>query len=226
MTTTTALTVNLDSGDNTFTIVGTHAGTTLLTTGAGNDHVAIRSISGVTTIQTGSGDDVVNVGSEAGSWAPGFIDVNGTIDPIHKNLSIDGGGDSGDQLNIDDTGSSVGKTGTLTASTLTGLNMGGTLTYTTFDDLNVNLGKAADTFTIVSTHAGTTKVEGRGGSDTINVRTIAGDTTIVGDGTTTSLDYGGNSVSTGVGDDLIQVARTRASAAGTSRASSAASSAT
>ena len=83
--------------------------------------------------------------------------------------------------------------------------MGGTLTYTTFHDLNVNLGKAADTFTIVTTHAGTTKVEGRGGSDTINVRTIAGDTTIVGDGTTTSLDYGGNSVSTGVGDDLIQV---------------------
>ncbi|HEX4527586.1 MAG TPA: hypothetical protein VH108_12695 [Gaiellaceae bacterium] len=204
-TTPMALTVHLDAGDNTFTIASTQEGTTLLTTGAGSDRVAIRSTSGATTVQTGAGNDTVDVGSEAGLWSEGFIDVNGRTNFIQAALTIDGGGDSGDQLNVDDTGSSAGKTGTLTSSTLTGLGMGGTVTYTTFSDLNVNLGSGDDTFTILSTHAGTTKVEGRGGNDTINVRTITGNTTVIGDGSTTTISYDGNIVSTGIGDDLIQV---------------------
>ena len=131
--------------------------------------------------------------------------MNGVVDLIQGDLNVVGGGDTGDQLNVDDTGSIGAKTGTLTSSTLTGLGLGGTITYTTFADLNVNLGQAGDTFTIMSTHAGRTRVEGRGGSDTINVRTIAGATTVIGDGSTTTISYGGNIVSTGVGDDLIQV---------------------
>ena len=108
-------------------------------------------------------------------------------------------------MNLDDTKSTTGKTGTLTSSVVHGLGMGGDVTYTRFVDLNLNLGSGSDTFTILTTHAGTTKVEGRGGDDTINVRTILGDTTVIGDGSTTTIAYGTHLVSTGTGDDLVQV---------------------
>ena len=76
-TTTSTLNVTLNSGVNTFTIVGTHAGTTNVSTGAGNDRVAVRSIVGPTNVDTGANDDVVYVGSEAGLWGGNFSNVNG-----------------------------------------------------------------------------------------------------------------------------------------------------
>ena len=53
-TTTNAVIVTLDDGDNLFTIVDTHEGLTKVNTGAGIDHVAVRSVDGLTNVNTGA----------------------------------------------------------------------------------------------------------------------------------------------------------------------------
>src|SRR5207249_593685 len=170
---------------------------------------------GATNVSAQDGNDTVNVGSQAGLWetAPGlfqFIDVKGTVNGIGGLLTVDGGAQAAlDQLNVDDTGDPADNIGWLTSSQITGLGMtGGGIVYGAFEDLNINLGTGNDTFTIRSTHAGaarTTKVEGRGGNDTLNVNTIDGPTTVAGDGLAQTLTFGINSVDTGSGDDLINV---------------------
>src|SRR5260221_11493718 len=52
----------------------------------------------------------------------------------------------------------------------------------TLESVNVNLGSGGDTFTIASTHAGTTTLNAGGGADAINVQTIAGATTVNAEG--------------------------------------------
>jgi len=60
-------------------------------------------------------------------------------------------------MNIDDTGSSVSKTGTLTATTFTGMGMGPQgITYSGLKFLNIFVGTGGDTLNIQSTAAGTT----------------------------------------------------------------------
>ena len=48
-------------GDDQFTIEATHAGTTSLVLGGGDDTVQVEAITGDTHILGGAGDDVVNV---------------------------------------------------------------------------------------------------------------------------------------------------------------------
>jgi hypothetical protein len=155
------LNISLGNGGNTFTIASTSAGTSsVLNTGAGLDTVNVQSTNGPTKVNTGgdSNPNTVNVGS-----------TSNTIDPIQGALTIVGGGS--DNLNITDVGSSIGKNGTLTSTTLTGLGMGaGGITYGGIQFLSISLGGGGDTFTVASTSViTTTALNGGPGSDTVNV---------------------------------------------------------
>ena len=59
--------------------------------------------------------------------------------------------------------------------------MGSGITYTRFEALQLNLGTQNDTFHVASTHAGTTRISGGPGADTITVEQILGGTQIDGD---------------------------------------------
>ena len=187
--------VFLGSGSDTFTIASTHAGGTRIDTNGGADTVDVKTISGATVLNTGAGNDTINVGSLAPS-----VDT-GTLNGIGAALTVDGGSQSGgiDQLNLDDTADSIDNTGTMTATTIAGLGMGGITTYTNFEDLNIRLGSGSDVFNIQSTHAGatrTTLVETRGGGGTVNVSSdtgtlneIDGPLTIVADGGSDQINF-------------------------------------
>jgi Ca2+-binding RTX toxin-like protein len=137
------------------------------------------------TVNAGDGDDTVNVGTPA----------PGTVDGISGNLTIHGG-NGVDILNIEDTGDANSNTGTLTATTITGLDMGGTVTYDSFATLNVGLGSAADVFTIAGTHTGATNVHGNNGGDVFNIRAISGPTTVDGGNDSETFNVGSNAAGT------------------------------
>ena len=60
-------------------------------------------------------------------------------------------------MNVDDTGTTAGKTATLTATTLTGMSIGASgITYSGLSKLNVDLGQAADQVNVKSSASGTT----------------------------------------------------------------------
>ncbi len=165
-----ALNIGLGSGGDNFTIASTHAGTTTLNSNAGADIVNVQMIGANTTVNAGSGDDTINVGSLTPA-------TGGTVNGISAPLTINGN-DGGDTLNVDDTGDAAANTGTLTATTLTGLGMSTGITYGTLEALNIGLGSGGDTFTIASTHTGTTTLNSNAGADTVNVQTISGATTV------------------------------------------------
>ena len=199
------LNIGLGSNQDRFTIVSTHVGVTNLDGNGGADIVNIRTISGTTNVNTGAGADTVNVGSIAAGIV-GAPDINsgGTVNGIAALLTIDGGGTGGDRdrLTVDDTADPAANTGVLTGSRLTGLGMGSAdqsavnaalgITYTTFEDLFVALGSGADIFTIESTHGGVTDLDGNGGADIINIRTIGGTTTVDAGGGADTVNVGTN----------------------------------
>src|SRR5262249_44404538 len=83
--------------------------------------------------------------------------TGGILDNIQGALTIIGNG--ADTMNVDDTGSTTAKTGTLTAMTLTGLNMGPSgITYSGLANLNISLGTGGSTGNsfFISVRAGTT----------------------------------------------------------------------
>ena len=170
-----AITLNAAGGADIVNVLGTRAGT-------------------VTTVNTGEGSDTINVGS----FAP---TTGGTVDGIAGPLTVNGNDPSSgsDVLNIDDTGDVGPNTGTLTANAITGLDMAGGITYGTIETLNINLGSGGDTFTIASTHAGTTVLNTNAGNDTVNVRTISGAST----------------VNAGSGDDIVNVGTSAPATGGT-----------
>ena len=59
------LNIGLGSGNDTFTIAGTHAGETTLQTNGGSDEVNVLATGGLTNVNTGDGNDTVNVSSDA-----------------------------------------------------------------------------------------------------------------------------------------------------------------
>ena len=157
------LVITLGGGNDLFTILTTHAGTTELNTGEGNDRIALRAINGATRVMTGAGDDTVKVGSLAGVWktVPGqFINVNGTVDAINAVLTIVGGdtvpGDGAelDLLEIDETGDQVDNSGWLGVDSLEGLGMVGRIDFNSIDRLAIALGQGHDEFTVLSTSTG------------------------------------------------------------------------
>ena len=143
-----------------------------LWTGSAGDTINIRSANAnePVTIHAGGGDDTFNVSSDAPT-------NSGTLNDIHALLTIDGGAGA-NTLNVSDAGDATANTGTLTATALTGLGMTGGITYGTVETLNIALGSGADQFTIQSTHSNTTNVHTGAGADTVDIRTIAGVTTV------------------------------------------------
>lgn len=92
-------------------------------------------------------------------------------------------------LLLDDSGRSVSNQGVLMQNTISGLNATGGVAYSNIATLTIKLSQGANTFTVSSTHKGLTRLEGNGGGDIFNVKTIAGATTIA----------------TGSGDDTVNV---------------------
>src|SRR5262249_8762193 len=132
----------------------------------------IRSTSPATTLNTGSGTNTINVGSQAGA-APA---APGILDNIQGVLTVQGSGN--DTMNVDDTGSSGPKAGTLTGTALTGLGMGASgINYSGLAHLNIALGGGGNGFQISNTASGTTTTVNSGtGSDMVNVRATGGPT--------------------------------------------------
>jgi hypothetical protein len=115
------LNITLGDGGHVFTISSTSAITTL-NTGAGNDTVNIQSLNNSTTVNLGAGVNTVNVGSNVPVLMNGVMVLSGgIISGIEGALTLEGSGS--DTLNVDDSGTTVSRTGTLTSSTLTGLGM-------------------------------------------------------------------------------------------------------
>ncbi|MDD4986866.1 MAG: hypothetical protein PHQ43_14045, partial [Dehalococcoidales bacterium] len=102
--------------------------------------------------------------------------------------------DQVDILNVFHTNSVSNDTGTLTSDRLYGLGMGpdtviggksleGGITYLNIESFNLELGSGIDTFTIESTHKGSTAIKSGAGNDNIKIETIDGHTTVeTGDG--------------------------------------------
>ncbi len=176
------LNIGLGSGGDTFLVASTHGGTTNVNANGGNDVVNVRTIAGATSVNGGAGTDTINVGTNAPATA-------GNLNLIGALLTVNGNGD-GDTLNVDDTGDSSGNTGVLSSTSITQLGMGGSITYGTVETLNIGLGSGGDTFTLQSTHGGTTNVNANGGGDVVNVRTIAGPTTVNGGAGADTINVG------------------------------------
>ncbi len=140
-----SLNINLGSGNDIFNVQSTIAGT-------------------VTTLNTGAGTNVINLGS----LAPATGGITGLI---QGSLVVVGSGS--DTMNVDDTADTANQTGTLSATTLSGLGMGAAIvTFSGLTAMNINLGSGNDTFTITGVNAPTvTTVDGRTGTNTavINV---------------------------------------------------------
>ena len=143
--------------------------------GVDNDVISLTNVTPgtVTTVNTGGGVNTVNVGS-----IPPPEPNDGILDNIQGPLAIVGNG--ADTMNVDDTGSTAAKTGTLTATTLTGLNLGPAgITYSGLANLNIDLGSGGNTFLISNTAAGTTTLLNSGtGADTVNVQATSSATTV------------------------------------------------
>jgi len=153
------LNINLGSAIDTFNVRSTHANT-------------------ITTLRTGTGgaDNIVNIGSQAS-----LGDVNG----IAGKLYVIGESAGTETLNVDETGDDGTDPGNLTSTVISGLgiasnNVANGIDYTGFDDLNIDLGTGNDTFTIESTHIGTTDLDAGGGADVVNIQKIDGITTVAG----------------------------------------------
>ena len=127
------------------------------------------------------------------------------IKPLNLNTRVDEE-DQVDTLFVFNGDSPANDQGTLTATNLSGLGMGtglelepgrffaGGITYSNLEAINIFLGSGNDTFTVESTHAGSTRIIAGKGDDTVRVKTIAGHTTI----------------ETGIGDDTVTSRTTRA----------------
>jgi hypothetical protein len=160
-----ATTINSQGGADTINVT-TDAAATSINSGDGNDTINVRATGAATNVNTGTGTNTVNVGSLAPN-------VGGILDNIQGAVIVTGSGS--DTLNVDDTGSAGSKTGTLTATTLTGLAMGtGGITYSGLKYLNINLGSGNDTFNVKSTNSTTATTLNTGaGTNTVNVGSLA-----------------------------------------------------
>ena len=186
------LRINLGSGGNTFTIASTAiATTTLLNSGAEDDTVNVQTTASSLTVNGQSGNDTINVSSNAPS-------NTGILAGITVSFTINGGGQSGDTLNVSDIGNTNATTSTLTNTQLTSTAFGGTasLAYARFATLNISMGSGGNTFNVASTAAGTTTtVNGGTGNDTVNVKTTASNLTVNGQSGNDTINVSSNAPS-------------------------------
>lgn len=177
------LTIETGQHQDQFDIISTLLGLEInLFTHSGADEINIKTTEIPINLNAGDSNDIVNIGSRS-------PESNGTVDQINALVTVDGGGGS-DMLNIDETGESGNDTGSLTSQTITGLGMAEGVRYQAFATVNIELGSGQDTFTVVSTHSGTSNIYGNSNSDTIYVHSTAGTTLINGGGGSDQIEVG------------------------------------
>jgi acrosin len=208
------LNVLFGSGANTFTISSTASGTaTNVTTNGGGNTINVETTSSATTLNlSGLTANIVNVHEQPTAITDGIAGL----------LTIHGGSGS-DQVSIDDSGNTVGKTVTISSGAVSGISPAD-IDFDTIGTLSVKLGSGADVVTItdssaaltVNTGAGddsvniqqttqTLDVQNSGGTDTVRIGSTAptsggvlaqinGEVTVTGNGgDTLDVDDSGNS---------------------------------
>ncbi|NJL47229.1 MAG: hypothetical protein HC929_06680 [Leptolyngbyaceae cyanobacterium SM2_5_2] len=146
--------------------------------GSDSDTVNLsRAVSGVPLmIQTLGGNDVVNIGSNASTAS----NTGGVLAAIAGPITLDLGTGS-NRLSLDDSGDTTANTGSLTATTITGLGLAAGITYANVSTLELELGSGSDAFTVASTHPGQTTLNAGAGDDAVTVESTTG-TTVVNTG--------------------------------------------
>src|SRR5205823_5279166 len=112
-----------------------------ITTGSAGDTVNVLSslhLGEPITVNTGGGADTINVGSPGNS-----------LDPI-GNVTVNGGGQAGDTLNLFDQGDGNANTYTVTATTVN-RTAAGPITYSGLAALNLTTTGFADTINVQGT---------------------------------------------------------------------------
>ncbi len=138
---------------------------------AGDDRLALRGLNVVTVVDAGQGGDLVLVGSNANENEDS--NAGGTLNFILAALQALGA-TGFDGVSLDDGADTLANSGTLTATTLTGLGLGGTFTYGGFETVTLGLGSGNDSLSIRSSAAGAvTTVRTGNGVDTIDVSSDA-----------------------------------------------------
>ncbi len=106
------LVVHLGKGLDTFTVLSTHRGRTEITGGAGDDVFTVTTIGGATRISGDAGNDAFVVGNA------------GLLDDLGSLLVLSGGAGN-DTATLDDSAERDDQLATVTAGTVTGLDMVG-----------------------------------------------------------------------------------------------------
>lgn len=173
------VTVDGGAADDIFNVNATRAGTSLQLQGnSGQDVFNVKSLNGNVTVTGGDNTDTINVGSNAlGTLTNRNSNSGGNLHDIDGVLTVTS--DSGDVLNVDDSGDNSINTGStagrLTSSQLTGLGMGGRINYSNLTTLNIALGNNIDHFTVENSNAGVgqTNIRGNNGADQFNILGIS-----------------------------------------------------
>ncbi|HET7305708.1 MAG TPA: hypothetical protein VFJ12_14290 [Segeticoccus sp.] len=138
-----ALEIRLGSGADTFTVLGTHHGTTRILGNDGSDVVAVDEVSGHTAVSGGSGDD-------------SFAVATGRVSGLEALLLLDGGVGT-DTVGVDNRDATADQLATLTRHTLTGMGM---VARSGLDRLySVTVHQPAGTFTITLRGYGTVTLD-------------------------------------------------------------------
>ncbi|MCO6455093.1 MAG: choice-of-anchor D domain-containing protein [Pirellulaceae bacterium] len=176
----------------------------LLTMGQAGDTLDVDSTNSTTDSQVfgNAGDDTINVSKLPALPLAGnaCLQITDTVDCIQGVLRVDGGADY-DTLNVVNTGQTSSRSGTLTGTSITGLNMGPDgITYSTLEAIDILLGQAADMFLVSGTatpqpggNTTISAVHGGGGADQL---TVTG-----GGGAQSPLVIYGDYTGTGTPDD-------------------------
>jgi uncharacterized repeat protein (TIGR01451 family) len=160
----TGLAVNGGSGGNTFNVTGTSnfSSSMGLSTGTGNDTVNVEATTGAMNISNPGGQDSIYVGSNGSA-------LSGNVQGIHGGVTVGGAGATA--LTVDAGGDTLVRKVTVTSSAVTGLGNPAPIQYGSGVSALAIIGsKAASTYTVQSTQAGTaTTINGGLANDTFQV---------------------------------------------------------
>lgn len=132
---------------------------------AAADLIVLRGSSAPTFIDAGASNDLLRIGSNASTSG-----IDGSrLQTLRAALTIDGGDDagvgSGDTLELSDDADTSNNEGRLTATTLSGLGMGGAIAFSRIETLTLTLGSGADRLNLLGMAAGTSAGLNLGGGD-------------------------------------------------------------
>ena len=137
------------------------------------DTIVITNIVTPTTVLAGDAADIIYVGSNATATS----NSGGDVDGIAALLVVDG--EEGDDiLDVDDSGDAEANTGTLTGEDTHRAGHGQRYTVHRHRVAGYYPGQRRRHLHILSTHVGETRLVTGAGEDTVNVRSISGDTSI------------------------------------------------